>query len=136
MVSEADEALIDELLTRLDEQSPADPITGQRCLLGTDYDRLVALARSASAAKARLDLQLTELQQLYAAFKGSCHSPKNPREAAQAIGQMRDAELEFARLTEKYDQEKTAWCELAGTRIKEIADLRSQLAEARGKAAT
>lgn len=40
------------------------------------------------AAQAELATQLTELQGLYAAFQGSGHSPKNPREAAQAIGQM------------------------------------------------
>jgi hypothetical protein len=41
--------------------------------------------------------QLHELQQLYAAFKGSGHSPKNPREAAQAIGQMAESEAELER---------------------------------------
>jgi hypothetical protein len=34
-----------------------------------------------------------EVRGLYSAFEGSGHSPKNPREAKQAIGQMHDAEL-------------------------------------------
>jgi len=52
---------LDRFLERLEEQSPADTLTGQRCLLGTDYDRLVALARSASEAKARLEAAEREL---------------------------------------------------------------------------
>lgn len=40
----------------------------------------------------------TELQQLYAAFEGSGHSPKNPREAAQAIATMADYGRELASL--------------------------------------
>lgn len=35
-----------------------------------------------------------ELQMMYAAFEGSGHSPHNPREAKQAIEQMREEEIE------------------------------------------
>lgn len=41
------------------------------------------------------DQAKAELQLMYAAFEGSGHSPKNPREAAQAIAQMRVEELEL-----------------------------------------
>lgn len=44
----------------------------------------------ATASPEQPDRWLTECQQLYAAFEGSGHSPKNPREAKQAIGHLVD----------------------------------------------
>jgi hypothetical protein len=62
---------------------------------GDDWRRFSRLADAATvltlirAAEER-DRYLLELQGLYEAFQGSGHSPKNPREAAQAIGQLHD----------------------------------------------
>lgn len=61
-----------------------------------DLDAFSAQAERTEKAESELARQLTELQGLYAAFQGSGHSPKNSREAAQAIGQMHDAESELA----------------------------------------
>jgi hypothetical protein len=52
--------------------------------------------------RAELEAVRLELQQMYAAFQGSSHSPKNPREAAQAVEQVsgdghEQAGLELAR---------------------------------------
>jgi hypothetical protein len=60
-------------------------------------------------AQCELATQLTELQGLYAAFEGSGHSPKNPREAAQAIGQMHDAESELAEAKAEVERNNEAW---------------------------
>jgi hypothetical protein len=71
-----------------------------------EKERLLRQVRRAEVAEEKLraaeslaTTQLTELQGLYAAFYGSGHSPKNPREAAQAIGQMHDAEAELVTVT-------------------------------------
>lgn len=77
------------------------------CLFGSDehrdMDRLELQSQHVTAyvpkseleaARAELELARAEVQGLYEAFRGSGHSPKNPREAAQAIGQLRDAEVE------------------------------------------
>ncbi len=54
-----------------------------------------ALREKLRLAESLASEQLDELRGLYAAFQGSGHSPKNPREATQAIGQMHDAESEL-----------------------------------------
>ncbi len=46
-------------------------------------------------------LQLLEIQGLYAAFRGSGHSPKNPREAAQAIMQLWDDKRDWMALADE-----------------------------------
>ncbi len=55
-------------------------------------DELLAYIDQQEQVERKAADQLREIQQLYEAFSGSGHSPKNPREAAQAIGQMAEAE--------------------------------------------
>jgi hypothetical protein len=123
-------------------------------------DKLRLAEERVSLADGIAASRLAELQQLYAAFEGSGHSPKNPREAAQAIGQMHDAEAELAaalrlaeeRLAERNQLQSDLEAEQAGrmrlrqrygakedetfgqfiSRLKERAErLESELAEAK-----
>ena len=69
--------------------------------LGPHHQRPATVADIAAAGyvpAADLASAKAELQQLYAAFTGSAHSPKNPREAKQAIEQMSDGGFEAAGL--------------------------------------
>lgn len=77
-----------------------------------DLDAFSAQAERTEKAESELARQLTELQGMYAAFDGSGHAPKNAREAAQAIGQMHDAEAELAVERARVVEQEEARCEV------------------------
>jgi nitrogen-specific signal transduction histidine kinase len=77
-----------------DDEMPAPTLEQAKAnaafIAALDPQTVLVLIRAAEER----DRYLTELQGLYEAFRGSGHSPKNPREAAQAIGQLHDGEEE------------------------------------------
>lgn len=71
--------------------SHGDARSAAHSLFHTDkpnHDKLRLYIDQQEAAEAERERQLLELQQLYAAFDGSGHAPKNPREARLAIDYM------------------------------------------------
>jgi hypothetical protein len=84
----------------------------------------------------RLD-GLRELQQLYAAFEGSGHRPKNPREAAQAIGQMADSGREMMALADELNtarEDRDAERTQKEAALLEVSRLSFELGKAQGEA--